>query len=256
MLIGLLRERLEELQTLPKLEKEAKKLWRRTRRAEKSTVRITLMLRSLRNRHDEAIEYGEISSESDDDDLLYDDDFDLVCGQALRRCNPPLPLPLRLPLPLPLLLLRPPRPVMARCLAGCWDGLCDGLLSSVPEMLSPACVRVARAAQPGGGQGQDGKAGRGAAREGQVHREVPRASAGALCTGTQCLRLSPSLSRARVPPGLPRHSSATAGPGPDVRRVAPLLLVPEQLPELRFDLRAPPRTGRNEFDDEDPGMYD
>ena len=105
LLIGLLRERLEELQTLPKLEKEAKKLWRRTRRAEKSTVRITLMLRSLRNRHDEAIEYGEISSESDDDDLLYDDDFDLVCGQALRRCNPPLPLPL------PLSLLRLPRPM-------------------------------------------------------------------------------------------------------------------------------------------------
>jgi hypothetical protein len=79
LLIGLLRERLEELQTLPKLEKEARKRWRKTRRAEKATVRITLMLRSLRNRHDEAIEFGEISSESDgDDDLLYDDDFDLV----------------------------------------------------------------------------------------------------------------------------------------------------------------------------------
>ena len=78
LLIGLLRERLEELQTLPKLEKEARKCWRKTRRAEKATVRITLMLRSLRNRHDEAIEFGQISSESDDDDLLYDDDFDLV----------------------------------------------------------------------------------------------------------------------------------------------------------------------------------
>lgn len=78
LLIGLLRERLEELQTLPKLEKEARKCWRKTRRAEKSTVRITLMLRSLRNRHDEAIEFGQISSESEDDDLLYDDDFDLV----------------------------------------------------------------------------------------------------------------------------------------------------------------------------------
>ena len=64
-----------------------------------------------------------------------------------------------------------------------------------------------------------------------------------------------SLARACLPAS-PRHSSATARPGPDVRRVAPLLLVREQLPELRFDLRAPPRTGRNEFDDEDPGMYD
>lgn len=87
LLIGLLRERLEELQTLPKLEKEARKRWRKTRRAEKATVRITLMLRSLRNRHDEAIEFGQISSESDDDDdLLYDDDFDLVC--LLDICMP------------------------------------------------------------------------------------------------------------------------------------------------------------------------
>ena len=79
LLIGLLRERLEELHTLPKLEKEARKLRRRVNRAEKTTVRITVMLRALRNRHDEAIEYAEISSESeDDDDVLYDDDFDLV----------------------------------------------------------------------------------------------------------------------------------------------------------------------------------
>lgn len=91
LLIGLLRERLEELQTLPKLEKEARKRWRKTRRAEKATVRITLMLRSLRNRHDEAIEFGQISSESDDDDLLYDDDFDLASlmgvGMPAHTCR-------------------------------------------------------------------------------------------------------------------------------------------------------------------------
>ena len=86
LLIGLLRERLEELHTLPKLEKEARKLWRRVRRAEKMTVRITVMLRALRNRHDEAIEYAEISSESeDDDDVLYDDDFDLHNPDDVKR---------------------------------------------------------------------------------------------------------------------------------------------------------------------------
>ena len=62
LLIGLLRERLEELRRLPQLEKEARKLLRRVRRAERVTVRITLMLRALRNRHDEAIEFAEISS--------------------------------------------------------------------------------------------------------------------------------------------------------------------------------------------------
>ena len=195
MLIGLLRERLEELQTLPKLEKEAKKLWRRTRRAEKSTVRITLMLRSLRNRHDEAIEYGEISSESDDDDLLYDDDFDLVCGQALRRCNPPLPLPL----------LRPPRPVMARCLAGCWDGLCDGLLSSVPEMLPPACVRVCVLLvqhNPEEVKAKMEKLG-----EVQLEKakfiEKSRERLRELSVPVRNASVSLPLSRARVPPGLP-----------------------------------------------------
>ena len=101
LLIGLLRERLEELRRLPQLEKEARKLLRRVRRAERVTVRITLMLRALRNRHDEAIEFAEISSGAiavptcglllvattthacdcrpaeSDDEYLDDEDFDL-----------------------------------------------------------------------------------------------------------------------------------------------------------------------------------
>merc|ERR1711871_631125 len=78
LLIGLLRERLEELHTLPILEKEAKKLWRKTKKAEKDTVRINIMLRSLRNRHDEAVEFAAIH-ESDDEDVepMYDEDIDM-----------------------------------------------------------------------------------------------------------------------------------------------------------------------------------
>ena len=59
------------------LEKEASKLWRRVKRAEKMVVRIFVMKRSWQNRHDEAVEYGEISSESDDDDLDDDEEFDI-----------------------------------------------------------------------------------------------------------------------------------------------------------------------------------
>lgn len=80
LLIGLLRERLEELKTLPVLEKEAKKCWRKTTRAEKDTTKITLMLKSLQNRYQEAMDFDNISngSDEDDDDVMYDDDFDKV----------------------------------------------------------------------------------------------------------------------------------------------------------------------------------
>ena len=75
--IGLLRERLAELKRLPPLEKEARKLWRRVKRAEKTVVRIHVMKRAWQNRHDEAMEYADISSESSDDDLDDDEDFDV-----------------------------------------------------------------------------------------------------------------------------------------------------------------------------------
>ena len=54
-IVGLLRERLEELRRLPVLKKESKRLWKRIRKAEKHQLRIQCMVRAWQNRHDEAL---------------------------------------------------------------------------------------------------------------------------------------------------------------------------------------------------------
>jgi hypothetical protein len=85
LVIGLLRARLEELRQLPLLRSEATKLWRSVRRADKTVVRLVVMQKAWHNRYEEALEYGEISSESDDEELFGDEDFSVIDAETVQE---------------------------------------------------------------------------------------------------------------------------------------------------------------------------